>query len=824
MPKTITFFPLDFTYSLEPDGNAQKPVVHIFAKTVEGTHVCILDETFAPYFYVIPKKGYDIASKLKDLKIPLDNLTILVSKVEPCQKLFQGTIVDALRVFLNIPKGVPEVQAVVREWPEVSSTHEFDILFVRRYALDKAIIPMTLSCAEGDFEQSHPLAKKYHVPVFVATSVSPLNETTLEHPKLLGVDIETYADFSKGVDFNNPILMLALYGENFKKVLVWKKFPTDKEYIEFVGSESDLLRRFAELVQEINPDILAGYFSDGFDLPYIKARADKLKIPLALGCDGSSIRMRKAVESHASINGIIHVDILKFIKKTSAASLDSYSLNNVAAAFLGEQKHDVNLENLHRIWDSAPEKLEEYCIYNLIDARLVFNLTQKMLPALIEMSKIPGLPLFDVNRMGYSQIVEWYILRQAFAFNEIAPNKPSGAGMQERTTQSIKGGFVFEPKPGLYKDIVVFDYRSLYPTIISSHNIDPGMLNCSCCPDGPAITGPDGTPYRFCQKRQGLIPQLVGNLITRRTQIKKAIKSKGEAIEPFLDAQQNSLKLLANSFYGYLGFSAARWYSKACAEAVTAFGRKYIQDVIAKARQAGFDVIYSDTDSVFLTLGNNPPDAAVTFAHEINKHLPGLMELEYEGFYPSGIFVSAKAGAFGAKKKYTLLREDGTLKIRGFEVVRRNWSAIAKETQQRIFEIILKEQNPAKALEFVKAIIADLKAKKISLDKVVIHTQLQKEIGQYASTGPHVAVAKRMKQQGLAVGPGSLISYVVTSGDDTIGNRAKLPAEVTQNDYDAEYYIHHQVIPAVDRIFAVLGYDIEDMLGQGKQGTLGKYF
>jgi DNA polymerase I len=313
-------------------------------------------------------------------------------------------------------------------------------------------------------------------------------------------------------------------------------------------------------------------------------------------------------------------------------------------------------------------------------------------------------------------------------------------------------------------------------------------------------------------------------LITRRTRIKEIIKDQIDEKFAILDARQNSLKLLANSFYGYLGFFAARWYSIECAQATTAFGRYYIKDVIAKAEESGFKVIYGDTDSLFTTLGDKTKEDAKKFSEKINQELPGLMELEFDGFYPSGIFVSAKVGAYGAKKKYALVDENKMLKIKGFESVRRNWSMIAKEVQENVLEIILKERDNQKALEYVKKVVDDLRNKKIILEKVIIHTQLQKEISDYYARGPHVAVAQRLKNQGVNVGPGSMIRFVVLQGSDIIRNRSKLPEEIKENNYDSDYYINNQVIPAVERIFNVLGYTKEELLETKEQTKLEGFF
>ncbi len=818
MAEKMQFFPLDVTYKVV-DGKA---VINLYGKTIDDRQITILDENFEPYFYVIPKDSINISEKLEKIRIENENESFFVIKTETVIKKYLGKEVFAIKVYTNLPSSVPVIRDVIKEWDSVSSIHEFDIPFVRRYLIDKNITPLVLHQAIGEF-----VNQKSKTIVFKADSIEQVSTDTLHNPKILAFDIETYSPFDFAIDAEkNPIIMLSFYGEGLKKVFVWKKFKTDIDYIEFVDSETEIIEKFKEIIDSYKPDILTGYFSDGFDLPYIKTRADKHKIKLDIGLDYSELRVKNARETTVAINGITHLDIFKFVKKIIGGTLETYSydLNAVASELLDEKKHDVSLAELPDIWDNSHEELEKFCEYCLHDSILTYNLAVKMLPSIIEMVKIVNLPIYDVNRMGFSQLVEWYVMKQAPQFNEIATNKPSHDEVQQRRLNTFQGAFVYEPKPGLYKDIVVFDFRSLYPTILGSHNIGLDTIDCSCCENIAKIIPDETEKHWFCTKRKGFIPTLIEDLITRRMRIKEIIKSEQNEKHVFLDARQNSLKLLANSFYGYLGFFAARWYNLECARSITAWGRFYIHKVIDKAQKEGFFVLYSDTDSVFLTLDGKSKNEAESFAESINLELPSLMELEYEGFYPIGIFVSAKLGPFGAKKKYALLSEYGTLKIKGFETVRRNWSLIAKDVQETVLDIILRENDPKKALEYVKNVINDLRNKRVPIEKIIIHTQLQKEILDYASKGPHVAVAQRLKNKGRSIGPGSVIKYVVTQGSDIIRNRSKLPEEIKESDYDADYYIHNQVIPAVERIFNVLGFKKEDLLETKEQTKLEGFF
>ena len=673
-------------------------------------------------------------------------------------------------------------------------------------------------CLEGEF-----VKHRSRIPVLKAANIEQKGDASLESPRVLAFDIETYSPDKNIQPEKNPIIMVSFYGERYKKVITWKQFKTKLDYIEFVKGEAELIGKIKDIINEYKPDIITGYFSDEFDLPYIKTRADKYKIKLDIGLDFSELKVKKARTTTSNITGINHLDLFKFIKKTVGPTMNTSTLNlsAVASELINEKKLDVELDNLAEVWDKKPAELEHYCEYNLHDSFLAFKLAEKMMPNIIEMVKIVGMTIPELARMGFSKLVESYILKQAVRFDQIAPELPHEGELRNRRMQTYKGAFVYEPKPGLYKDVIVFDYRSLYPTIISSHNIDPGTLNCSCC-EGKKVVPTEGKKkYWFCTKKKGFLPTLIEDLITRRMRIKEITKNKAS---PLMEARSQSLKLLANSFYGYLGFSMARWYSLESANSTTAYGRYYIHKVIDEAEKNGFNVLYSDTDSVFLSLDGKTKKEADEFREKINVELPGLMELEYDGFYPAGIFVSAKAGKYGAKKKYALLSEDGNLKIRGFEAVRRNWSDISKNVQGKVLNIILKDNKPKKALKYVREIIEELRNNKIPLKDVIIHTRLQKDIDSYDNIGPHVAIAIKMRQKGINVGPGSTIEFVITKHGKKIRDKARLVDDVSQKDYDPDYYINNQVVPAVEKIFEVLGYTKEDLTESKSQDKLDKFF
>ncbi|MBI4980083.1 hypothetical protein HZC30_00830 [Candidatus Woesearchaeota archaeon] len=818
----LRFYPLDFDYRYK-DGTTY---IYLYGKQDTGERVCVIHQ-YKPFFYaqVHELDQARIAEKLKDLKLENKPEPATVTGWEEAEKELLGKKVKLWKIYTNYPKAVPIISRELQAWG--IECYEKDILFVHRYLRDMNIIPMTLVQAEGEFSKETSL----RVPLFTATSVTQLSLESVQNLRILAVDIETYAR-DKIVDFErNPLLMLAFYGIDetgveFRKVLTWKKFKHDTEFIEFVRDEVQLLERFKEIMLEFKPDILTGYFSDGFDLPYLKHRAEMHRIKLDLGLDYSYLQAGSKAdfrEGDSKITGIPHLDMCKFIRNIFGKNLktDSYSLDSVSEEILGDKKQIINLDQLAEVWDHSPDGLHDYCEYNLHDAHLTLRLCKKLLYDMLEFTKLVGLPTFDVIRMRFARLVESYILKRAREYNVLAPNKPVGEEMDHRMEETYEGGFVYEPLPGVYQELVVFDFRSLYPSIITSHNIGPESFHCACCREKAKV--PTLDEYWFCTKRKTFIPTVLEQLISIRADLKKQIKAAKAKQEDskMLEARSISVKLLANSFYGYLGFFGARWYSLESARATTAYARNYIKNTITKAEDSGLKVVYSDTDSCFVLLGEQPLDKALKFQKEINAALPGTMELELEGYYPRGIFVAAKRTEKGAKKKYALLSKEGDLKITGFETIRRNCSPLAKELQLQVLRMVL-EDKAGLALAYVKDTIKELQGGKFPLSKLIIKTQITKELNHYSSIAPHVAIAWQMVKKGERIAPGSVIEYIICKGTGLVRDRAKIPTEVAPEDYDADYYLNNQLIPAVSSIFNVLGYKEEDLVSCSQTG-LGKF-
>ncbi len=199
----------------------------------------------------------------------------------------------------------------------------------------------------------------------------------------------------------------------------------------------------------------------------------------------------------------------------------------------------------------------------------------------------------------------------------------------------------------------------------------------------------------------------------------------------------------------------------------------------------------------------------------INQQLPVDMKLEFEGYYDRGFFVT--------KKRYALI-DDGKIVVKGLELVRRDWAPVAKNTQKDILQAILEEGSPEKAQKIVKNIIKDLNNGNIPLKDLIIHTKLTKKPENYKQMAPHVIAAKKLISHGQKVTAGSIIQYVITKGREPISKRAEPVEFMKDKNYDPDYYINNQVLPATLRILEAIGYSKEQIMDNEKQTSLDSFF
>ncbi len=768
----------------------------------------LYDPSFYPHFYILPSSAAISREMLEKVEIFNEGEKISVHSVEEKEISIQGKKTRVFRVATANSKNVPKLSEALLEFGE---RYEHDVIFWKRYLIDKEVSPMSGVRITAREENGKLI-------------VEDIKKAEIGKPELksLCFDIETYNPLGVPRPERDPVIMISYTYGGQSAVLTTK--PIKRDFVKFFASEKEMITAFSKVIRDNDIDAIVGYNSSNFDIPYLLERATRTKADFDISRYGTAPKAEHhGLIDSVKIPGRINVDaynVAKFISVVGASEklirANRFTLSEVYAAITGDQKKMVDRKNIWQIWDGSEADREELADYSLGDSLSLKKVYDYFLPLEIEVAKVAGTTLAEACISTTGQLVEYFLMRYAFDNKEIVPNKPSESEITRRLANPIEGAYVKTPEAGVYKNIAVFDFRGLYPSIIIAYNIDPSTLCDDCAEYHEAPT-----KVKFRKEPIGIMPKALRLLIKERSEIKKAYKKDPD--NAYLMARSQALKIIANSFYGYLGYARSRWYSRDCAASVTALGRSYIKKTIDDAEKSGFKVLYSDTDSIFVLRENKTKEEALEMLKKINTALPESMELELEDFYVSGVFVGKRgAEGAGAKKKYALLSENGRIKIRGFELVRRDWSFISRETQRAVLDTILKDGSPQKAIAIVKDVVKRLREGSIEIKDLAIRTQLRKKIDSYDSKSPELSAAKKAIKSGLktrAELEGATISYVVTKKGSTISEKAEL--EEVAKDYDADYYINHQIIPSTLKILKELGVSEEELKGLGSQKKLG---
>lgn len=773
----MLFYPLDIDYSEEG--------ILIFGITEEGERIKLIDASYRPCFLVLPSDKDKAKREIEEI---VRKRNLPVTDISESIKIFHGKEQNFLILCTKKHQDLQKVRDEIKMLEatrggsgSVIDEFEYQIGASRIYLAEK-----DLSCLEWlDIETESNRIKKIKRA-----------EKSKPFLKILAFDMEVI-EVQRGTP---SIIMISIFSEGLKKIITYQEGKYAVEAI-VVKDEKAVIDTFIKIIEDYDPDILTGYNTDQYDLPLLRERAKQLRVNIGiLSRDKSGITLSKRARfTTARLTGRIHIDIFNFVFNILSPILQSeqLTLKNVASELLGDTKLDMEYEDIIEAWDKGHEldKLAKYC---LKDSELVYKLTDMLLPEIEELTKITGQSLFDTSRMPYSQLVEWYYIKRAKRENRVIPNQPKFDEIKARQQITYEGGFVKEPEIGLHKGIAVVDFASLYPSIIATYNISIETLNCNCCKEkGYKVPG---LPYWFCVNQRGFESLAVEELLQERLKLKRQLKTLHPDSREYLnlDTKQRALKTIINASYGYYAYPASRWYSKECAEAIAAIGRYWIKKVLERAEEKGFHPIYGDTDSAFLKV-NGKKEELEKFLSEINEELPGIMRLDLEDYYVKGLFVPKETGGT-AKKRYALLDEKGKLKIRGLEIIRRDLSKYARQTQQEILKLCLIEEDIDGAFKYLDERIKALRTGNFNPKELVVYEQLSKPLSEYKLISPHVVAAKKLAQKGLPIGEGSVIGYVIQKGHGSISERAN-PVELADfSKIDREYYIENQIIPVSMRI------------------------
>jgi DNA polymerase-2 len=394
-------------------------------------------------------------------------------------------------------------------------------------------------------------------------------------------------------------------------------------------------------------------------------------------------------------------------------------------------------------------------------------------------------------------------LRALRARGRVAPSVDPAAG-----AAGIAGGLVLDSRPGLYRNILVFDFRSLYPSLIRTFNIDP----LTHVPAGAVAGDAQRTPSGACFRRdeEGILPALVARLWAERSEA----KARGDAIG------SQAVKILMNSLFGVLGSPASRLFSPAVANAITAAGRWVIERAAAHVTERGHTVIYGDTDSVFVDCGEADTERARALGEAIRADVSAALtgrlasefgcsshlELEFEKVYARFFMPEVRGGATGSKKRYAGL-VDGRLELVGLEAVRRDWSGVARRFQRELLARVFRDE-PVDG--FIAETLADLRAGRLD-GELVYRKAVRKPLESYTRTTPAHVKAARKQAGGDG---GRIVRYVVTrAGPEPVDALTAPP------DYD--HYVEAQLQPIAEAILRfVPGVDFAALAGLTRQLSL----
>lgn len=814
-----------------------KPLLRLFCKRPDGKTLCVFYRNFLPYLYARPKNSEEAV--LDTLKQKFSGDVVRVERVKRFLPIgYRQEAAELLRVTLRSPAKVPEVKAALDRHAEM---YEADILFRYRFFADFGLRGM--GWVEVDGTQTS--TSTVYVPAIEATAIKPVDSEENTPLRYLALDIECIALEEAGIAdaAKDPVIMISVvfdpeHDGQRSVVLVARPGVSNAQCY---ADEKEMLQAFVEIVRSYDPDVVTGYNIQNYDLPYILKRLEVHGLERKLGrADKTTFTRAMTGRQVTDIVGRVVADPYVILRKPETATMPGamrfkrYDLNTVARQMLGESKLEVDHKEMRSAW-LGNKPMETYVEYCRKDAFLALEILQKnqLLDKYIAVAKISGVTLQDCINGGQSTRIENLLLREFNRRGFVMPLKPGDAEDAERTNErertEYKGGLVLEPIRGLHADgcILVLDFKSLYPSIIRAYNICPTTLikNETLSHN----TAPSGAKFVTPDVREGIIPAILEKLIDERAAVKKQMKAASGVMRDVLDAKQYALKVMTNSFYGYIGYLRARTYVLDVANAVTAYGRMLIEQTKSAIERLGYTVVYGDTDSVMIKVPTtNPEEAYATgarLAADITKTLPGKLELEFDKIFRSFLILTKKryAGLIVEKRGDKWVDK---IEMKGIETVRRDWCDLVSETMEDVIETILKENDVPKAIATVREQVEKLRRGQIDLTKLAITKGLTKSIDRYDGTLPHVELARRMRKRspGNAPAPGDRIQFVIVSGNTLISQRAEDPEYIKEHGLriDSDYYIGSQLLPPVERIFAVVGVERTELLGGGRQANLAQ--
>ncbi|MDQ3034567.1 MAG: DNA polymerase II [Myxococcota bacterium] len=616
--------------------------------------------------------------------------------------------------------------------------------------------------------------------------------------RILALDIETDG-------WDGPLLSIALAGQGFERVLI-RRAGEDRGAITFHADERALLTCAFAALRDFDPDVIAGWNVVEFDLTVLQARCAALGVPFAIGRASERARVLEGMTAQqvsiARVPGRVVLDGIATLKNATW-SFERFTLDFVARALVGRGKTiDPSLDALAEIRRMHADDPDALAAYNLEDCRLVLDVfaAADLLGFAIERARLTGLPL---DRQGGAVAAfDHLYLPRMHRRGFVAPD----VGVDVDAISS-PGGHVLESVPGLYRDVLSFDFRSLYPSIIRTFRVDPlGLWQ----PGEDPIEGFEGATFA----REGaLLPDIVAHLAEARAAAQAAQN----------EALSRAIKILMNSFYGVLGTPGCRFFDPKLASSITRRGHEIIDRSRSFFEERGMTVIYGDTDSLFVRLpeprdGHSPRSEAACraegdrLAGEITAfwretiarehRLESFLEMRFESHYLRFLMPTMRGSERGSKKRYAGLvrakRGAVELVIRGLEAIRSDWTPLARDVQRELLRRVFTDEPWE---EWLRTIRTELLAGALD-DRLIYRRRLRREVGDYGSAPPHVRAARMMEDEL----EGDEIEYVITT-------RGPEPTARRSAPIDHAHYLSKQLAPAADVVLPFLGTSFERVAG-----------
>jgi DNA polymerase-2 len=682
------------------------------------------------------------------------------------------------------------------------SCFEDDIRLTERYLMERFVYGSAVFSGQ---QEAHKSSEEKPAQV---TDIQCKPSQFVPSFSLLSIDVECSE--------HGELFSIGLASDTYKCVLMIGEAQLADDWIHWLNNEKALLQQFVIQVSQIDPDIIVGWNVVNFDFRLLIKRAALHQVELSLGRDDQPILWRDARNEvnlgFVSMPGRVVVDGIDALK-TASYHFDSYSLENVAQTLLGKGKKTEDVDDrLAQIEDDFKHNKVKLAEYNLQDCQLVLNIFEhtKVLEFLTLRSQLTGL---ELDRMGGSvaAFINLYLPKLHRA-GYIAPNRPKDGGL------ASPGGYVMSSKPGLYKHVLVLDFKSLYPSIMRTFKIDPlGLVEGLLSPD-EAIEGYRGAKF---SREKHFLPEIITSLWQQRDEAKKNQDA----------ARSQAIKILMNSFYGVLGSGGCPFYDTRLASSITLRGHDIMQTTAKWIEEAGYQVIYGDTDSTFVWLEGQYNDQQAnqigqSLALEINQkwqdniklehQLPCELEIEFETHFSQFLMPTIRGSELGSKKRYAGLKKTKTgdeLIFKGLETVRSDWTSLAKGFQLTLYKMVFAGQNVQKVHDFLLSVIEDTRSGKLD-EQLVYRKRIRRRLDLYVkNVPPHVKAARRADQQNKAIGKTlryqhkGWISYVITVNGPE-------PIEYLTSQIDYEHYVDKQIKPIAEGILPFIGLSFEDMTSQ----------